>query len=622
MGLFDMFNPIMMEDEPHVLNEGTDIRRRVDEFPEGPTAVAEVPVQEEIPSEGILGGLKRAFTPDEQGNPPWFNGLKDAFTPDEQGNPPWYSGNLSEEEQAELNGITDEIEMPPPMFEGNNPYEIGQDIRDKVSGAGGRIGDAIKSILPGSEPDPYAQYKFEQLRLKNEGKPYDDRVFAGSGDQFLAGITGREEYPTMPESEIDTIRKTAEQNALAEKEYNESVEDGTYGDAGPHPKVTPVDTEVDPENDPPMTEVEQENAVNDTADASGNPNADVARVVAADSKGWKKAMGWVTDTFGINGQDLARFGLFYAGSRVAGYGHGGSMKFAFNTAMEDSRERSNFTQRASEKGVYTQTSLDQFKRTGDYEDLKLTGTANPTKIDLTKPFLRSDGVRGYVATDKAGNKQFVNGEGRPLNGEFFAEDKPETRRELVNEYSPNFEGVIKDVRGQAGTDKFPSPGDLPNYQITPTEGSVQGAEIILDEANRLGLDVDSAFMVSVFGNAVRASVQDARQGAVVTNLSPYIKSQLRYFDSTDPWAGALDVKGEKMPIKEWFSIQNAMLDHFGDDPEYKEWLKNVGEGVAVDEFMKGLYAEYQGVEDKSEYINREGKGDTGFKTWLKSQLNL
>lgn len=597
--LLNMFQPIQMEDEPHVLNEGTDIRRRSDEFPNS-----------DYDQVGRAGDAFQA----EQGPVPQVQEAPES-------NIPWYAA------VPNMSGLP---ANPPAMEEGvpqdSSPYGSGRAIRDGITGAWdgtlGAVTDFTDKWLPTSQDDPIAQYKAEQIGLMAEGQPYDETALTGSADQWLQGLFGKEESPMLRDDpdRMEQIRADGQARIDEERAREEAGEP----EPTTTPTVAPIDTEVEPRTDQPMTPDEQTSAVADTADASGNPNPDVAAVVASDSRGWKRMTEWTNDVFGINGQDLAKFGLFYAGSRIAGYRHGESMGFGFEQAMADNRTRATFTQRANETGKYSQDSLDQFKRTGKYEDLVLVATPNPRSIDLTSSYLNADGVRGYVTKDSQGNQYYTDATGRRLQGEFFPSEQPQTRMEMVNEYKPALSAIIDETRSMAGEDEGygVSPGDLPNWQITATEGGSQGAEILMDEAARLGLDVDSTFMTSVYGNAVRASVQDARNGAVVTNLAPYIKAQLRYYDSTDPWAGALGSQGERMPVEEWYSIQGALTAQFADDPDYQAWVGQVGEGVVVDSFMTKLYDQYNQVEDKSQYISRESAGSTGFKTWLKSELGL
>jgi len=87
------------------------------------------------------------------------------------------------------------------------------------------------------------------------------------------------------------------------------------------------------------------------------------------------AAGWFKDTFKsmFSGPEFARMIMTYAGSRVLGYDHGGSLQFSMKNYIDriDANEKQYQKDiRGKDYQDFTQASRDKFEETRDYADLK------------------------------------------------------------------------------------------------------------------------------------------------------------------------------------------------------------------------------------------------------------
>lgn len=360
------------------------------------------------------------------------------------------------------------------------------------------------------------------------------------------------------------------------------------------------------------------------AETGVNP-AVVDQVAEEDPKGLSKAMTWMNDLFGITGKDLTRFAVLYAGSRVAGYGHGDSMGWAFGTAMKNVDTRAQYSQKLVEGGKYTPASIAEFKRTGDPSVLKASkGSTGPKSVDWTKPARTKDGKMVYPTTLKDGSKVYMTRTGEQYIGPTSDIADPETSRDLIDEYSPNAQSIIESVVEVEGGFKPDSKGrgGNPMWKVSAEGSGGRAMEIIVGKLDQLGLDIppNSAYFTSIIEAATREAWNDAKFGTVVTDLQPYIESQFNYYASDKNWAKDLAVQGEKLDTKEWIDIKSRMMDT--SDPRIQEAFKNHDTSAVIDAIMSVYHEEFMNLsdEEKAQYVKSDGKGSSGFHAFMKHKL--
>jgi len=562
----DTFGSGKMESSPSVMEEGTKV---IDPREEEARRIMHQENQKETFSNvvGSLGDLfgggrdyerpkmsqsaQAGWMDDKLGSGPAELLAKEAQESDiVSGNPNIIVDGYAEQGQPGYAGGIKDFGTPPPVVE-----------------------DEIPNIDDGTDvPHPDAGWMEEML------------TGPGKGDDFV---------PTHPDA--GHIVKTLTEPGKGDPEET----------ANPHPEKTMSEPVID--TDPDITPEEAEeivktvDSVPDTDVPDGTSKDAAKQVAAEDPKGFKKAISWFTKTFGIEGQDLARAALFYAGSRIAGYDHSGSMSFAFEQSMGDIRQRQAYTESMIQSGKYTPESIAEFKKTRDISKLKQhvdPAKIKPTKRDLTKPYVSKDGTKYYETTDGDGNKAFTNAGGKLYTGgEQLKELKsPETLGEIIDEQGPVITSGMNDVIKRTGIDATKKGVPInTNFQISTDEASRATIQIINDQMGGIGSSeqLNSGLYTRVANNAIRAAINDAQvSGKVIKDITPYVLAEIQYYEDKEEWQrGLLNKDGEKLKIEEWQHITNDIIKR--DSPEFKALMaKGYTQDYIIDHVMKEQYKEY------------------------------
>jgi len=341
----------------------------------------------------------------------------------------------------------------------------------------------------------------------------------------------------------------------------------------------------------------------------------VQQVAEEDPSGFSKAMGWVTRTFGVTGQDLARFAALYAGSRLAGYDHEGSMSWSFEVAGEDLQERRRLHTTMANTGKYTPASMEEYRKSGDFSKLKaVTDPKDQVKVDRTSPKLTRDGSKiVYPATLPNGSKVHVDANGNPYSGFVRDPEDPESNREVYEEYEPKVASIAKELTAPGvGRDGK----KLPDWYVgSETEDAALATEFALAWAIEEGIPPNSA----AFGNIVGGAYKQARRwaqasGNTVESIQPFLDQQKVYITSSDAWAGALqNPDGSKLDVEQFGQISNNLMGILSQDPLFKEAAKRADKGTMLSWAMKALYADYEALpQEQKDVYARQG----GFKGFL------
>lgn len=574
----DSFGTGHMQTSPSVMEEGTQVRDPLKDYAEevlgehwNPRGSDYNPREiREIPSNDVLGPSVPRQTPDI---------------------PP----ELTRAVAPRVDASTDSVQVPPQSQEEMAREDYENSIFERV--------EKGMPMQDGLFADPTPRGQILPGTVLHDGTIYQPEGVPPPGEMVVPEVPGpsrsdgygmgadayREEYGTeLPEDMSmfpDYINPLDQAHAAAlEKEKNKPAQqiggiDETVVD---FQEPTDEDEDITPEE---AVTIKEELAKAEPVAGGATPD-ETAKVAADDPKGFKKAMGWFTKTFGINGQDLAQTALFYAGSRLAGYSHSGSMTFAFDNAIKNTRSRGLFAQQLTNTGDYTNKSIAEFQKTGDRTKLVKTAVPNPIKRDMTSPKLDKKGGKWYKTTDKTGNIYYTDTNGNRRDGAGLIEPTdPETRSTMIDEASPRLTTLTNefvDLKGKAN-DKHGKPIN-PNWQIKPTEAGANAVEIILDQhaGFKNSEQVNQATYTSVYSRALENAWRASESGTPVTDITPFVLAELDYYEAKNPWQKNLMIDGEPLPIDTWFDVKDAAMGQIKQIPGYDE---RIAQGYTPDQML-------------------------------------
>lgn len=345
----------------------------------------------------------------------------------------------------------------------------------------------------------------------------------------------------------------------------------------------------------------------EVSDPNGNPVTQEAaeRVAAEDPSGWEKAMSWVQRTFGINGQDLARFGLLYAGSRLAGYGHSESMSWGFQVAGEDLLSRRKIAAGILQGGKYTPESIEEYRKTGNAGALKPIAGKNGIKINSTSPSYKKGTTElVYKATDQNGNQYYVDGKGKPYYGDVWDGEDEKDAAEVRSTFESSTKEIITDLT-QVGRKEDPW------YTGSPERDAKVVFDTYQDYSDAQGINLDSAAVADITAGAtIAAKEQYARTGTEVNSLQPFIEQQIIYRTSQEEWAQNLrNSKGEMLSPKEFGEITGVVMATVRQMDGYEEAVARTSEGAVINAIMKDLYGDYKALPPEQKKLYKGGFND-------------
>jgi len=340
----------------------------------------------------------------------------------------------------------------------------------------------------------------------------------------------------------------------------------------------------------------------------------VQEAAQKDPKGFSKAMNWFEKTFGITGQDLARFALFYAGSRLAGYSHSGSMSWAFQTSATFLQNRTQTASSLAQGGKYTAESIEKYRSSGDMNDLVLNKDPDPAKqvkTDYTKPYYKKGtNELVHVAVDGNSNKFFIDAKGKYYTGPVEDMDQEGVYRESRDGLVDRNKTIIDDHLERMD-DEFP----------WFVGSSTEDAEVVQDRlawwAKKHKVSLDGSVTPRVVGNAVRQAERwAAATGGKVESLRPFIDAQMMYMSTDNKWANQLHSGGEELQPDQILRLNDNILKFAMDAPGFD--ASKVEKGQMLERFMEYAWTEYQSMpaERKKEYEKRDG-----FYSFLQTEFN-
>ena len=263
-----------------------------------------------------------------------------------------------------------------------NPVYMGKDGQPYVMEDLGKLGLAAGTTKMNVQP-----WQTDDIKLL----PKADRTVAGpktpGPKDGLIDLPGTDTAPPPPA--VATPAATPANNIAA----TANDKDGTPA----KPSATQVAAEV--------------KKADDGSAAGTKPGEAEAAVKKAGSDGTdkvEKAEGWLAETFGglFDAQELKRMAILYAGSRLLGNSHAGSLNWAAEGYLDRVGAHEENVQKLIEKGEYTPASIQNFKKTKDYSVLIKTGTPiSPTGTKET--WYTPEGKRIQAEKYKTGKDSYV-----------------------------------------------------------------------------------------------------------------------------------------------------------------------------------------------------------------------
>ena len=263
-------------------------------------------------------------------------------------------------------------------------------------------------------------------------------------------------------------------------------------------------------------------------DGQAGENADVDTVVAtgeSNPKAVKQSEGVLKSLFGdlFDTKELTRMAVMYAGSRLMGYSHGGSLSWAAKNYIQRVDSKASQYHQLAASGKYTTASLKSYKESGDPTDLKPVGVT-PKALGNFKTFYKNG--RKYEAQeyDMNGQKIWMDGQGNQINQTYQSD--PSTVRgtpeygKRVKEDSQQYTDMLKGLRSNFGTHRDGQGNVSYSTELTPDVAGNKIAKWALDE------NIPPEYMGGIIENAYHSALEHSqRTGEKVRDLRPFLEEQ-------------------------------------------------------------------------------------------------
>lgn len=331
----------------------------------------------------------------------------------------------------------------------------------------------------------------------------------------------------------------------------------------------------------------------------------------------------------FDGKELARMAVMYAGSRLLGYGHGGSLNWAAKNYISriDAKE-AGFSKLAL-SGKYKPESLAKFKKSGNYSDLEPVGAA--TTITGNTMTRTVGGKRQVFQEVKVGDNTLyrtpdgstftaaqIEGSTQPYEAA-FEKGTPEyraRRSRATGDAAGRFEEVWK------AEDTIPGGRDKPDSHFTNIRPK-QAADEFWGWSESMGLDPESDEALQIMTNAYQQAIADGKTGEVKpSSLKPYLEQQYireksgrpELFMTNEPKPGERPkyIRGDKMAAldRQIKSVASAMPA-----------LRGLSGKDAADRFYSLAADEWAGLteEEQKTFKKSAGNDESGFYIYLQQR---
>ena len=268
----------------------------------------------------------------------------------------------------------------------------------------------------------------------------------------------------------------------------------------------------------PDTNQSGENNNTNTVIETGEGGSDGQKSAAAEAI--KGAFGDLFD-----GKELARMAIMYLGSRMMGYSHNGSLRFAGQNYIKrvDAKENALNKFATDNVGKFTAESLQKYKETGDLS--ALVSVAEPaTLTGQDEVYYDPDSGRSFTVLQyKRGDNTYLSADGGSsiFDPSKYHKGTKDQYDSAFNSYSKTIADDLKEMQGRWGT--FKDKEGATQYSTDIVSGT-EGRKIA-EWANKNG--VDQARIGGLMQQAYRDAVNEAQASGGKTRpstLVPYLNS--------------------------------------------------------------------------------------------------
>ncbi len=265
----------------------------------------------------------------------------------------------------------------------------------------------------------------------------------------------------------------------------------------------------------------------DAKEVKQDPDEIVNKGKTASNKEKSEALGFLKD-LGLDSlfdkKELARMAVMYAGSRLLGNSHDGSLGWAANNYINRVDTKEANIQALLKAGKYSPASIQAYKESGDASDLMPKGV-KPEMSGEFKSFWSPGGKKVRAQKVTVGkSKYWVGPDGKKINQTFESDpskvkNTPEYN-DKVKADSKHYTGMIKGLRETFGTTEVKDGKDLFSTDLVP---AVSGNNIA-KWATAKG--VPATEMGNIITNAYHDAIAHSRNtGEKVKNIEPFLNNQ-------------------------------------------------------------------------------------------------
>ena len=375
---------------------------------------------------------------------------------------------------------------------------------------------------------------------------------------------------------------------------------------------TATTTEDQAASEVAVTEAGGADAVIAAGDAAGK----------ADPKVISSAKGTIKEAFGdlFDGKELVRAAVMYAGGVATGLSPQQALAFAGRGYIGrlDAKEASHTAtvKKLTTDAKYTAGSIAAYKESKDQRHLiPIEDAATLKELGNQKEFYGPNGTRiqAREVEDKAGNKHWLDGKGRPVNLNTTHQDPSRAKgtpeyRKRVNDSTKVLSGTFKELQDRFG--KFEGQDGAPDSfatDLTPGKVGANTAKWAIENG------VEPEDVAQILDNAYAAARLDSKDGKRVKNIEAYLNAEYVQAQVGDPTLFQ-DKKGDTISGEKVSNLMSRLAAASGLQGS------SVTQSTAILQKARPLWAALDsGV--REEWNNKAIAGNNGFVLWMENELS-
>jgi len=317
----------------------------------------------------------------------------------------------------------------------------------------------------------------------------------------------------------------------------------------------------------------------------------------------------------FDSKELGRMAILYAGSRLMGYSHGGSLQYAakqYLTRVDaKAANHQKYVQELTKSGKYTTKSVSDYNKSKDINDLIPAGVpVNPT--GQFKTFFSPTGQKVRATQVKQGKSTYwVKPDGSKINASYTDDASMVSgTKEFANRVKQDtkqYADMISELRTQFGTTKTKD-GVEYSTKLAPTVAGNTVARWSIKNG------VPADMMGQIVENAYHSAIQHSQAtGEKVRDLTPFLNNQWVIAQTGDA-SLFTNKKGQTVKgpnVSRLFTNVKALAkDTFGTD---------LSTAQAIDGYRK----KWSALDPKEQEIWNDkayGEEETGFMKFIEDDL--